>query len=614
MLRPERMQKVRIFTLRSIIPELIAQLHKAGLLEIKTEEFIGLEEGRPLEFFNVVSEHLVKARSINVMLEKHATKKKLTEPKLIEINDAIKQSRELGIEEKLKSLTAQISSKESEISRLKQRLDLVNMLLPFKGIDFSKLTTKTISYRVGQYPSEKLNNLKSVLDKELDVYNLSSPEASPVTLLLFQKTEKNIDQILTSAGFSILEIPPEITIPVQSKRQIESSLKKEEAELNQSKKQLVELSDSHIQKIKDLIYSLKIEADRAEITSKFGFSKSMATFEGWIMEKQFAELENVVGNFKDSAMLENVDIKHDEEPPMVFKNPKIASPVEFLTQNYSMPNYFEIDPTMIYLITVPLLLGMIVGDVIYGIVTIFFSMWLTKKFKDSYLMSNVSKLWLYTGFTTILFGLIFNEWAGFILPFYEGFSRLHNLSLLIGITVLVGLVHLVLGFILGAINEWEHNKKHAFAKISWIGIAIGGTVTVASLILNILPEIYGMVGGAVLGISVVGLALTEGLIGILEIPGLMGNMLSYARIAAIGVVGVVLAEIINHSFAPTLDKGILLIVMIPLFVGFHFVNMIVADFEALVQGARLNLIEFRSKFMKGGGRLFEPFALRSQNK
>lgn len=615
MLKPVRMQKVRIYSLRSVLPELIAELHRAGLLEITREEFIGLDSGRPLEFFNVVSEQLVKARSIDALLQKHATKKKLRQPELMEVKKAIQFSKELGIEGKLKSLTAVVSAKEAEIAKLRQKLETVNKLLPFKGIDFSKLETRTISYRVGEYPSEKLDVLKQTLDKELDVYNLSSPVESKTTLLLFNKSDKNIDQILSSAGFSILEIPEGVTVPVQSRRQLETEIREAESALEKSRKELVELSDTYLEKVGDIIHSLKVEADRAEIASRFGFSKSLATFEGWIIKKDFPKLTEAVDKFGDRAMYEAVEFGHDEAPPVVLGNPKIASPVEFLTQNYSLPNYFEIDPTLIYLITVPLLLGMIVGDVIYGIVTIFFSMWLGKKFKDSYLMSNVARLWLYTGFTTILFGLIFNEWAGYILPFYTGFSRLHDLGLLIGITILVGLVHLVLGFALGAINEWNHNKKHAIAKIAWIGVAIGGTLAVSGFVLNVIPELYGMVGGAVLLVSAIALGITEGLLGILEIPGLMGNMLSYARIAAIGVVGVVLAEeIINKSFTPTLESGLMLIIILPLFIIFHFLNMIIADFEALIQGARLNLIEFNSKFMKGGGRLFDPFALRSQKK
>jgi V/A-type H+-transporting ATPase subunit I len=326
-------------------------------------------------------------------------------------------------------------------------------------------------------------------------------------------------------------------------------------------------------------------------------------------------------------MLVDVPFSHHEMPPTVLDNPTPSRPFEFLTSSYSLPNYYEFDPTIIYMITVPLLLGMIVGDTIYGMMMIPTSLWLMKIFKKSYIMSNVSKLWYYSGFTTIIFGLIFDEWFGFhhlqlfqllgkwglimpASPVYAGLNRIHDLSLLIGITVLVGLVHLGIGFILGAMNEWAHSKKHAAAKIAWLGVEIGGTFAVASLILHIpgVPEGLGMAGGILLALSAVVLVLTEGFIGLLEIPGLMGNALSYARIAAIGVVGVVLAEIINEYFAPKPEAGLFLIIIIPLFLVLHFVNMFVAMFEALIQGGRLNLIEFRSKFLKGGGSVFAPFS------
>jgi V/A-type H+-transporting ATPase subunit I len=633
MMKAAEMRKVRIFALRSALPELIAALHKAGLVEIKKGEFQGMEDGRPLEFFSVVSEQLVRMRAMNAMLEKNAASKDASKREMIPTDEAVRIARELRIEEKLKALVSEAGAKESEMSRLRSQMVTIDKILPFTGVDFSRLETRTVAYRVGDIAPEKLHMLKPVLDKELGVYNVSQPVGSKTALVLYQKTGKSVDQVLAGGGFAPIEIPPGTTTPAQSRRALEKAYSEAESRLKEIRAELADMAKEYLPRVRDLIYSLGIEADRAEIASRFGFSKSMSVFEGWVMAKDVPTLSGVVAAFGDKASMSDVGFGHEEDPPVVLQNPKPAGPFEWVTKNYSLPNYYELDPSILYMIFIPILLGMIVGDFVYGVIAIFIALWLQRKFATSQTMQAVTKIWFYTGFTSMFFGLIFDEWCGFHnkelfallhewgLPqigpaegFYTGLSRLNQLPLLLGITIIVGLVHLGIGFMLGAINEWHHSKKHAAAKIAWIGVEVGGTFAIASLVLNLMPSVYGMVGLGIFLVSTIALALTEGVIGVIEIPGLMGNVLSYMRIAVIGVVGVVIAEIINEFFAPKPSMGIFVIVAIPIFIAFHLANSFIAIFEALIQGGRLNVIEFRMKFLKGGGKEFVPFALRSEAK
>jgi V/A-type H+-transporting ATPase subunit I len=244
----------------------------------------------------------------------------------------------------------------------------------------------------------------------------------------------------------------------------------------------------------------------------------------------------------------------------------------------------------------------------------------------------VASIWRFSAAAGIIFGLIFDEWLGMssyqllqllgewgILnlaamgitgPLYAGFSRSHNVSLLLGFSILLGLVHLAFGFFLGALNEWNHNRKHAIGKLAWIFIEIGGAIAVASLMLSMLPAEIGLMGVGLLVLATAVMALTEGPVGLIELPGLIGNVLSYARIAAVGLVGVLLAELINSIFMPSPGEGLLYaVLMVPLLLLFHVLNIGLAMVECLVQGGRLNLVEFYSKFFHGGGREFTPFMM-----
>jgi V/A-type H+-transporting ATPase subunit I len=626
MFRAAEMRKVRVFALRTALPELIAALHNEGIVEITRGGFTGLDEGRPLEFFSVVSEQLVRMRAINAILVKYASKKHDGTGKLLGAEAAVGQARSIGIEDKLKGLVAEMAAKDSEMARLRAQMAVVDRLLPFSGIDFSRLETRTLAYSVGDVKAEKLASLKGVLERDLADYNLVQPAGSRTALLLYKKGGSNPVQALSAAGFEPIEIPAGTTTPAQTRAALEKAYSDAQARVKEAGAELASISDANLGKVHGIIRSLEVEADRAEVTSGFGFSRSMAVFEGWVLKSHEQKLAQVVAKFGDKATMSEVKFGHDEQPPVVLANPALAGPFEFITKSYSMPNYYELDPTIFYAIGLMVIMGMIIGDVVYGIATVLFSMWLIKKFQKSYVMSNVSKIWLYGGFSAMAFGLLFDEWAGFHqnelfellrswgLPapesaLWEGFNRMENIQLLVALTAGIGLVHLFLAFLIGAYSEWGHNKKHAAAKIAWIGVEVGGVLALGAMAFGLLPALYGTVGLALVGISVLALAVTEGITGLLELPGLVGNILSYARIAAIGVAGVALAELINQYFAPNPAMGLFIIVAIPLFLALHFANMVLAIFEALIQGGRLNIIEFRYKFLHGGGREFAPFSL-----
>jgi V/A-type H+-transporting ATPase subunit I len=626
MFKAAEMRKVRVFALRTALPELIAALHNEGVLEIKKGGFTGLDEGRPLEFFSVVSEQLVRMRAINAVLGKYASKKPEGGKTLLGAEEAVKAARGIGFEDRLKGLVAEASAKESEMNRLKAQMAVVDKIAPFAGIDFSKLETKTLAYAVGDVQAEKLPSLKNALEKELGTYDFIQPAGSRTALILYKKTDKSPAQALAAAGFEPIDIPAGTATPAQTRAAMDKAYADAQTRVKEINSELASISDANLSRVQDIIYSLGVEADRAEIASGFGFSRSMAVFEGWVLKTHVQKLSDVVAKFGDKATMSDVGFSHEEQPPVVLANPKSMGPFEFITRNYSLPNYYELDPTIFYAIGLMVIMGMMIGDVIYGIATVLFSLWLIKKFEKSYMMSNVARIWFYSGFSAMFFGLIFDEWAGlnqtelFALlrswgipapanALWQGFGRMENIQLLVAITATIGLVHLFLAFLIGAYSEWDHNKKHAAAKIAWMGVEAGGVLALAAMGFALIPAVYGTVGLIVLALAIIGLALTEGITGMMELPGLVGNVLSYARIAAIGVAGVALADLINQYFAPSPAMGLFVIIAIPLFIILHFANMVLAIFEALIQGGRLNIIEFRSKFLHGGGKEFAPFSL-----
>ncbi|PIN82899.1 hypothetical protein COV61_04640, partial [Candidatus Micrarchaeota archaeon CG11_big_fil_rev_8_21_14_0_20_47_5] len=284
----------------------------------------------------------------------------------------------------------------------------------------------------------------------------------------------------------------------------------------------------------------------------------------------------------------------------------------------------EIDPSMILALTFPILYGMMVGDVGYGIISLLLAGMIIAKTKPG-MLRGFAVLWAIASIPSMIFGILFDEWFGFtfktlmeemgvhvggsflVVVFGSAFhlSRLHDIGTLLLITILVGVLHLSLGLFLGFVNEWGHSKTHAMAKLGWIGILASGLLLVPHLMFSAsllaLPIDEVLAGGIIFAVSLLLVVRADGIMGVFEIPGIAGNALSYARIAAVGIAGVVVAEAIINKLLfegvalPNRANPFVFFLVCAVVLLLHIANTFLAMFESLVQGARLNLVEFYGK-------------------
>jgi V/A-type H+-transporting ATPase subunit I len=95
----------------------------------------------------------------------------------------------------------------------------------------------------------------------------------------------------------------------------------------------------------------------------------------------------------------------------------------------------------------------------------------------------------------------------------------------------------------------------------------------------------------------------HGLLLPLEILSTMGNILSYARIMAIGMASVVLSLL--AALLGGMMGSIVLAVLVVVLV--NALNLALGIIDPTIQGLRLHYVEFFTKFYLGGGRPFAPF-------
>ncbi len=600
-LYPEKMKKIRIFALKSIEDELIDFLHRKGLLHLEKPQ-IKINDFGTFSWYKEISSLAVKFRGIAKLLSIKERKNEVEKP-----SSLIKKAKNLekkleGIEEMAKNLKLLEEEREDLREKLKE-VELYNSFYSKRIPESLNLYAIKIKKPEEEKEIKKLNPL---------FYKKLHHKGEIIILALLERR-------IPSIGVEAFEYPKE---GLKNKvEELRNKLKEIENKIEEIKAKIEKTKVVYGEEIGKILFQLNIYTDRALASEKFKGSEHFIIIEGWIPAKSYKSfIEELKEKF--SSNLEVKEVKGGE-PPTLLKNPKETKQFQEIVEMISLPKGNEIDPTKLFALTIPLIYGMIIGDVIYSLFSIFFASYLMKKFRDKLLLT-AAKVWLYSSFAGIIWGVIFDEWLGVShfywfeklssfgieiieKPLYKGFSRSHYLPLLIIASIIIGILHLALAFFVAFLHERKHSKKHALAKLGFFIFLLA----FPALIISTIAEIQALTILSALATlaSVIMIGRGEGIVGLIEIPSVLGNVVSYSRIAVVGIVGVIIAENINEFLSPSPESGLVNFLLFILFITLHAFNAILAMFESLIQGARLNLVEFGTKIYKGGGKRYNPFRM-----
>lgn len=319
----------------------------------------------------------------------------------------------------------------------------------------------------------------------------------------------------------------------------------------------------------------------------------------------------------------------EDNPPIKLRNNKFVSLFEPLTDMYGRPKYDGFDPTPFISIFFLLFFAMCMGDMGYGILLFAISFLLRKSSGLSKFAPLVSIL----GVGTIVIGFVFHtffsidfydasfipQWVRAVMvpPQIAGYDGTMILSLVIGVA------HLCLAMVVKTVNE-TRNKGFIESLGTWgwtilfVGAVIVGVFFLAGVIDKQDVRIALVCIGVVCAAGIFPLNnihrnplknVGSGLWDTYNMAtGILGDVLSYLRLYALGLAGAMLGFAFNDLAKMALgDGGFGWIAFILIVLVGHTLNLAMAALGAFVHPLRLNFLEFfKNSGYDGSGKKYNP--------
>ncbi|MDR0334672.1 MAG: V-type ATP synthase subunit I [Methanomassiliicoccaceae archaeon] len=679
MLLPEPMSRIVIAGSKSNLDEAIDALYGLKMIHL-IDHTVGSDEGfsigAPRPYVGKTSERLLSLRAVEKELGINFDSENDEEMSVGEVRAKISSNSVEAIGgEVFKVLDRRNAVAQKMAEETARRDDLRKIsgipvdLELYRGYD-------SLAVAVGSVKADPSAALAGI-DSELFMSGgETKKESNRVIALFVKKADKEAAlRLLADFEFSEIAVPAGTGPAAAAAAESETKIASMKAEVDEAEKELAALKEKHGTDIIALDEELSIEERKGSTPLRIATSEYSFIIDAWVPTAKVA----AVLSGMDKAMGGKIfvesqedrsrslhDVEHAEprfkETPTKMKNGAYATNFEYPVKLLSPPKYHEIDPTIILSIFFPLFFGFMVGDIGYAIPFMILGAYglKTAKSKDFKAIATIlffGGLWAFVfGFffyaemfgmhfigaagadgitvdgTAVtwqsLLGVTFPDWFSGIFPDDgHGISKLHAVTFLLKISIYIGIIHILIGYIVGFINvKMQHGFKEAFfEKGGWM-LSFLGVVALCWGMTEILIFENGF-EGMVLIMFIVGIALIvagaattmkkEGGAAIMELPGLMGNILSYARLTAIGMSKAGMALAFNYlglvMFATEVG-GVMGIVCgaLILIVG-HLMIFTLAILSAGLHSLRLQYVEMMSKFFGGGGKEYEPLEIKRKN-
>lgn len=619
-----KMSRVSIIGPQRLIPEVMACIYEAGVLHIES-----LPEG--LKTAPYVRKVTLSPELVNEIAELERvlgiTKKTMNaimplfiKPPTVEhvdreptVTDAMRRVEEISIS--VDELTQEIRKLEHELSVFIRYEKILTALAPLIEImpesPFRDYTGITLYKREAALPLLE-NALNSITAGRYDIFTKDIDEETTACIIVYPKEfYHQIKRILQEENISELRMPADLAeMPVTESLRI----------ILDKRAGLPPMIDDLDMKLRrlaheiypELLISHRIIKDRLrqiEVSSDLYGTRNTFLLCGWIpKDRKISFTDTVRNRFGEMIIIQHSEPLHAEveKIPVLLSNPKLIKHFEVLTRFLGIPKYGTFDPTPMLAIFFPLFFGFILGDMGYGAILFFASLWAGWRWRDSATVRDLSRIFMAGALLAILFGFIFGEFFGNLpesIGIHPRFDRKKALIPLLIVSVVIGVIHISLGLIIGVIISFKRRETgesiSRLLKLLFVFLLFTAMVSIYGLLPEGSLEVLLIMGIA----DILALSFIEKWFAPVDALKLVVNILSYARIMGFAAASIFLASIANRLTA--MPRNIFLGILIGIF--FHLINIVIGVYAPAIQTLRLHYVEFFDKFFYPGGIEYRPF-------
>lgn len=658
-----KMQKIAVLGLDRDKKRLMSALMDLGaieLTEVKPETKPEAEEtwGTLLTTDSASVEAEQYARQVSdatQALEALAKFGQLKEP-LIFTRRRVKASHMKEVEaasEATRGTIEKILQLEEEVKMANDRMNKATsdmmMLTPWESFDLelNRNHTKSSDITLGVIPKNEVKTFDEVLagiEKSENKTAFDYAELKQVSedkefiyaaMLSGREETAGCVSVLKNMGFSQIDLSSFNGTVKENLTKL--NRKKEEAELRaQHLKEEIAKEVSAKEAIEEYADLFTIFEDRERIREKLLCTKKTFMLEGWIPARMTVSVAEILDG--NGAYYKLREPEEDEEVPVLLENKSFFAPTEAITQMYSLPAYRGFDPTSIYALFYIVFFGMMFSDAGYGLLLTIGCGVILKKFDLEGTMYKMIKLFFYCGISTTIWGVLFGGFFGDLIGVFSGtflgkqiafnavwFNPLDDPMKLLIFSLILGVIHLFIGMGIQAYMQLKEGRimdaicDEGVWYVTILGIAawLCGSAVLDSAVISAIGMWMSIAGAA--GILVAGGRgkkgigkITGGFANLYNITSWISDILSYARLLALGLATGVIAQVVN-TMGTLFGGGVAgLILFVLIFAVGHGINFAINMLGAFVHSARLQYVEFFGKFYIDGGEPFEPFRRKTK--
>ncbi len=439
-----------------------------------------------------------------------------------------------------------------------------------------------------------------------------------VYFVLIQRTDETIEIDAEEANL------PKVSV---------SDLKKTEAEtialIEKTEVVFDQYAANHLELLKQTRNNIanKLSFDKVKLYTRQEVDNKLMVLEGWTPDDKEEELNSFLNT--GSVYFEIARPEINEMPPIKLKNNKFARLYEPIGKLYTLPKYGEIDLTLFFAPFYMLFFGFCLGDAGYGLLITIGTIYGLFKVQDKY--KPLLKLGMFLGIATTLMGIVGGTFFGIFLidvdwPWLKSYQEfiLDSDSLMI-FALGLGYIQVLFGMFIKAANKAKmYGFKYSISQLGWnlivmvslpvyvmgryevIPTDIANNIALISLIIGGVPALfYNTPGKNPL------LNLGTGVWDTYQmVSGLLGDVLSYIRLFALGLSSAILGNVFN-TLAMDLSPDIFIVgpfVLILILAFGHSLNFFMAALGSFVHPLRLTFVEFyKNAGFTGGGKTYNPF-------